>query len=270
MVSCCIMAHGEFKFQFTLKQFPWVPYIYRKLFEPFFTEKLRIENTIKLMQQNLTDNIDEIIVSILEYFINEILPVMKPSECDSYTFAVQLLTQQVNKLCNVKCKDLFSGLHVDADNSVEKKRSTINLEDMLDNDALKVQQTWLLLFPKLKNWIHDGAAVNNICSLIFFELALNVSQLRPISLILHIMPVYIADKKNTLKWNVLCRIGMQCIYYKEYQIALRILEKLMIINNQQTLKKWNSALCANCGCGERLKSCKGCMKSAYCSKKCQK
>eukprot|EP01084_Bolivina_argentea_P118439 210151_1 len=250
-VSLYIGAYYKSKFQFTIKQFPWIPNDYQDLFEAFYTEKKRIKNVINIVRKSKHDNIDVAIMDFLDYFINNFLPTIEPN---------------YRKWTLYECESMLKLLVYAMNSYFTSKILSDNLFCITDWINYTEQQK-----PK---------GINTICSYFLLEIA-HAAQTEDIDVMLSILSAYISRNSGVIK-ETISIMGLRCLNHNEWQLWEKmadVFEKNDIVSYTNynwkdsrnfVGKKLKNMLCKNCGSSINLKTCKGCMKVVYCSKKCQK
>eukprot|EP01083_Nonionella_stella_P128776 390282_1 len=250
-VSLYIGAYYQAKFQFTIKQFPTIPAAHALLFDTFYTETLKIENTIKLISECSPSDSNTVMVEILR-FVLKTIPELKSNNMVDDRFRTQIINKSIAQIYErvfheVSDRDLlydcWAPLFLHGSKNLVCTRIFTYICTMFEFEE---QSGWIQLFAAIMgSYMHPGDSID--CDIGLYEL--------------------------------LEHLAGGCSGREEYQMSRRIFNKLgkkyvheqSVISQIKTVDEmWNNMRCINCGANGKLRTCKGCMKRAYCSKYCQK
>eukprot|EP01084_Bolivina_argentea_P080242 145391_1 len=238
--------------QLSVESFPTIPRNYLSLFPLFYTEKRKISYLIKLLK--VEDNKSQI-------------------NCDIDQQIIQCLIQLFLVLNTINMEHAWS---LQANGLGDEHFVLLKkINEPMCNKGTCVYDTYLNMKFCRPNQTEEVLSVNfaSIPTAVFLSMGNSEHIYIPCA----IVAAYLA---NSYEKSVVAMVNIAnyCLINKQYQLAKKILKNCIDHDDSSEIDlnlsaakiKWANMHCSICKRTSQLKSCKGCMKVAYCGKRCQK
>eukprot|EP01084_Bolivina_argentea_P080241 145390_1 len=241
----------DFISQLSVESFPTIPRNYLSLFPLFYTEKRKISYLIKLLK--VEDNKSEINGHIDQQIIHCLTKLFLVLNTINMEYGWVL---QVNDFGH----ENFLVLE-----KINEPRSS--------NKGTSVYDTYLNM--KFCGRYETEEILSVPFASISTTIFVNTRNSEHIDVPCMFVAAYLACSYQKAV-VVMVYMAKYCIVNKQYQLAKKILKNCMDDSSKIDLYlsaakiKWANMHCSICKRTSQLKSCKGCMKVAYCGKRCQK